>query len=100
MGASMVGASERVSRGFHRLGLFLAALPLLATVLLMGGPIGAAIKDHRHHEQLVCVHNYASTHIRLIPLGDDPSTQINLHELGCSDNPQRRAISMSAWPLR
>jgi len=75
--------AQRVSRGFHRLGLFLAALPLLATIILMGIATSTAVEDHRHYEQLACVRNNASQDQL-----NDPVATINLHELGCSDDPQ------------
>ena len=54
-----MAASKRVSRGFHRLGLFLAAI-----IVLVGGyywVVSAgevANQDWRHHKALVCAHHF------------------------------------------
>ena len=54
-------ASQRVSRGFNRLGLFLAAMPLL-----VGGSISlfialnAASNGSVHHQHLLCAHKHVS----------------------------------------
>jgi hypothetical protein len=55
----VVGASQRVSRGFHRFALFLAAM-----ILLVGGYywVVSAIEytdwGVRHYEALVCAHDF------------------------------------------
>jgi hypothetical protein len=55
--------AQRVSRGFHRLGLFLAAIPFL-----IGGGIAISISmeqadsANRDHQKLACAHDYILTH--------------------------------------
>ena len=105
-------ASHRISHGFHRLGLVLAALTLIATVLVMGVTAITAYEDYRKHERLVCAHDYFRMHdLRALP--QDPILRLNLHSFGCSDDPKEsaRAVDIDAdsppfdwqsalvWPL-
>jgi hypothetical protein len=92
LGAVPMGAAQRVSRGFHRLGLVLAALPLIATVLLMGITAITAYEDYRRHDELACAHDKVNDAFAPAdePWKKDPiSSPINLHNIGCSDDPEK-----------
>jgi hypothetical protein len=84
--------SQRVSRGFHRIGIFFAALPLVFAVVVMAVDITVTVEKHRRHDQLACAHNYVSTHdltpVEGDPFAEDSIVTINLHTIGCSDDPQ------------
>jgi hypothetical protein len=81
-----MAASLRLSRGFHRLALFLAAIPLL-----MGGPFSVwsavemAGRGAEEHQKLVCAHQVFRTDQRKIwhsvLLNDD--AKVDLKEIGC-----------------
>jgi hypothetical protein len=81
-----MSASQRVSRGFHRLALFLAAIPLL-----LGGSLSVYIafdlanRLWAQHLKLVCAHE----HVVGKKLGDtvyDQSDTVKLKEIGCSNS--------------
>jgi hypothetical protein len=56
-----MSASQRVSRGFHRLGLFLAAIPLLMGVALsFFAANGAAGRAYQASQKAVCAHSYVA----------------------------------------
>ena len=82
---------KRVSRGFHRLGLFLAAI-----IVLVGGyywVVSAgevANQDWRHHKALVCAHHFRHRDekrfwdLGLTELDETGEAIIDLRALGCS----------------
>ncbi|MGA8433592.1 MAG: hypothetical protein WB713_02135 [Methyloceanibacter sp.] len=86
-----MAASKRVSRGFHRLGLFLAAI-----IVLVGGyywVVSAgevANQDWRHHKALVCAHHFRHRDekrfwdLGLTELDETGEAIIDLRALGCS----------------
>ena len=54
-----MSASQRVSHGFHRLGLFLAAIPLLVGgALVITSAIGKANSASAEHQKLLCAHKF------------------------------------------
>jgi hypothetical protein len=53
-----MATSQRVSRGFHRLGLFLAAIPLIVGVFAIAYVLAQAERANRQHQQLLCAHDY------------------------------------------
>jgi hypothetical protein len=87
-----MSTSQRVSRGFHRLALFLAAIPLLVGGLLsvyVAYPVVSHGLDQ--HQRLVCAHE----HLDLAPAAhapkgtlsdEDIGLPLSLKEVGCSDN--------------
>lgn len=90
-------AAQRVSRGFHRLALFLAAIPLL-----IGGVLGVdasrsyADGEQSRHQQLLCAHDKVASEpedVRegMSKMGSPDKLEIDLKSLGCSDygNPAR-----------
>ena len=87
-----MAASKRVSRGFHRLGLFLAAI-----IVLVGGGYywvvsagEVANQDWRHHKALVCAHQFRHREdkriwdLGLTELDETGEAIIDLRALGCS----------------
>jgi hypothetical protein len=106
-----MSTAQRVSRGFHRLALFLAAIPLL-----VGGAASAYVAlDHANsakatHDQqaakLVCAQTALNSEQQLKLLGLPPlpsgyhleslgsldSEQIDLQKLGCPGWPQTTTI--------
>ena len=96
-----MASSQRLSCGFHRLALFLAAIPLL-----IGLPVSVlwALSDFNHaaerHQKLVCAHKSAGTpgqpwtipwdafakgHNPFSDLIPIDNREISLKHLGCSD---------------
>src|SRR5262245_43402342 len=80
-----MSAAQRVSRGFHRLALFLAAIPLL-----LGGSLSVYIafdlanRLWEQHQKLVCAHEHVAGHP-----GENPFDQfdtIKLKQIGCSNS--------------
>ena len=66
-----MGASQRLGRGFHRLGLFLAAVPLLiGGGIAIGGAMNQADSAGREHQmvhqKVVCAHEYILSQDALI----------------------------------
>jgi hypothetical protein len=53
-----MGASQRVSRGFHRLGLFLAAIILIGGSYWVFSAFDVAGIYWRHHKALMCAHDF------------------------------------------
>ena len=81
-----MSTAQRVSRGFHRLALFLAAIPLL-----LGGSLSVYIAfdlANRHweqHQKLVCAHE----HVAGQKPGDnffDQFDTVKLKQIGCSNS--------------
>lgn len=61
-GAGM-SAKQRISRGFHRLAVFLAAIPLLIGIgfCLIGPPHEMTNYDLIRHQKLVCAHDHIAS---------------------------------------
>jgi hypothetical protein len=53
-----MSSPQRISRGFHRLGLFLAAIPLLIGIGSMIFTGIDANNSWRRHQKLVCAHEH------------------------------------------
>lgn len=71
-----MGASQRVSRGFHRLALFLAAIPfLVGTVVSLYWAGGPTFTDLTRHKQLVCAHEHIERVKKRLPSSDSPSAE-------------------------
>jgi hypothetical protein len=50
-----MGASQRVSRGFNRLAIFLAAIPLvIGTILSLGVAVQQANEEEAYQQKVVC----------------------------------------------
>jgi len=84
-----MAASQRLSRGFHRLALFLAAIPLVAGVCFSVFLFNDHNSAQHKNQRLVCAHDYFS---RGLPAGyvlDDPGAARNkviaLQQIGCSN---------------
>ena len=80
-----MAASQKVSRGFHRLALFLAAIPLLIGI---GDTFFIVNKHMGGYQDLQCAHDHAAGVVP--PLnspnnpGPDDGTAINLKQIGCA----------------
>jgi hypothetical protein len=79
-----MSASQRVSRGFHRLGFFLAAISFVigGTFAVLAG-LTSANKGSTRQQELVCAH----TRVAQEKSGEnffDKSDRINLRKIGCS----------------
>jgi hypothetical protein len=81
-----MSTAQRVSRGFHRLALFLAAIPLL-----LGGSLSIYVafnlanRAWEQHQKLVCAHE----HIAGQKPGENVFNQfdtIKLKQIGCSNS--------------
>ena len=81
-----MSAAQRVSRGFHRLALFLAAIPLL-----IGGSMSVYVafdlanRLWDQHQKLVCAHQ----HVPGAKPGENVYDQfdtVKLKEIGCSNS--------------
>ena len=86
-----MSTAQRVSRGFHRLALFLAALPLL-----LGGSLSVYIafdlanRLWEQHQKLVCAHE----HVAGQKPGDnffDQFDTVKLKQIGLPSQSERRA---------
>jgi len=81
-----MSTAQRVNRGFHRLALFLAAIPLL-----LGGSLSVYIafdlanRLWEQHQKLVCAHE----HVAGKKPGEnvfDQSDTVKLKQIGCSNS--------------
>ena len=94
---------QRVSRGFRRLAILLAAVPLL-----VGGSWGIvtgfsrASDASRDHEKVLCAHEYLarardqpSPNLKLMFAPD--SERLNLKEIGCSYSEHDTVSFGEAW---
>jgi hypothetical protein len=81
-----MSAAQRVSRGFHRLALFLAAIPLL-----LGGSLSIYIafdlanRLWEQHQKLVCAHQHVPPQMP----SENPFDQfdtVKLKQIGCSNS--------------
>jgi hypothetical protein len=94
---------QRVSRGFHRLGLLLAAIPLLIGGAFTIGEameaMEAANRASREHQRVICAHQYLrqikkrrlTQEAKPPPISRDvllapDDTKINLRSMGCSSS--------------
>jgi hypothetical protein len=87
-----MSTAQRVSRGFRRLGLFLAAIPLLIGAI---ASIYVARDDANYglakHQQLVCAHERVAKE----KPGEnvfDRFDSISLKEIGCSDGSETLTV--------
>ena len=98
-----MSASQRVSRGFHRLAIWLAAIPfLVGTVASLYRASDPTFTDLTRHERLVCAHEHVDRLRNTDLLGKFPAdtplenspeklfsapdqTTLNLKRMGCSD---------------
>jgi hypothetical protein len=86
-----MGASQRVSRGFHRLGLFLAAIPLVIGIILsVGVAVEQANVEEAYHQKVVCAgqhpERWAATTAPKGSLTDEQVGTLSFKQVGCSDN--------------
>jgi hypothetical protein len=66
-------APQRLSRGFHRLGLFLALIPLLiGGTITINLAIGDANYASRDQNKMVCAHEYVLSQDAQYPLSPAP----------------------------
>jgi hypothetical protein len=85
-----MSASQRVSRDFHRLAIFLAAIPLvIGTILSLGVAVQQANEEEAYQQRVVC----AGQHPKRWPattapkgsLTDEQVGTLSLKQVGCSD---------------
>jgi len=82
-----MGTSQRVSRGSHRLGLLLAAIPLLIGIgVSFFVAKDSADKASQAYQQLLCAHRYIATNQSWLMSSPDGAT-LDLIQIGCSDRP-------------
>ena len=95
-----MSSPQRISRGFHRLALFLAAIPLLIGIGSMIFTGIDANNSWRRHQKLVCAHEHTGdpnkpwtypwdAFVATQVSRDDPvleDREINLKPLGCSNS--------------
>ena len=80
-------SSQRVSRGFHRLALFLAAIPLMIGIgVSFFVAKDSADKVSQAYQQLLCVHRYIDSNQSWLMSAPDGAT-LDLIQIGCSDRP-------------
>ena len=83
-----MSASQRVSRGVHRLAVLLATVPFIVGVVLSfhfaSGSANHAKISHDEQVRLVC----AKSRIAPPPSKSDIDVPYDLKALGCSDQPQ------------
>ena len=103
LGADPMSTSQQISRGFHRLAILIAAIPLLVggSIALVTGfnQAGAASRDH---EKVLCAHEYLSRardqpkpNYKLMFAPD--SDRLNLREIGCSSDGEDTVSFGEAW---
>ena len=82
-----MSTSQRVTSGFHRLALFLAAIPLL---MGLGASFfvakDSADKASQAYQQLLCAHRYIDSNQSWLMSAPDGAT-LDLIQIGCSDRP-------------
>jgi|RhiMetdeSRZDD1v2_1073273.scaffolds.fasta_scaffold115733_9 hypothetical protein len=96
-----MSAAQRVSRGFHRLAVFLAAIPLLIGVLFsLGTPYNVVTSELASHQAVLCANKVYQTDrdrfwkIVFAPIAPGHAVDtlltgrptVGLRELGCSQN--------------
>jgi len=93
-----MSAAQRVSPGFHRLALFLAAIPLL-----LGGSLSVYIafdlanRLWEQHQKLVCAHEYAAGKKPGENVFDQFDT-VKLKQIGCSNSDDTVTVGEAAQP--
>jgi hypothetical protein len=93
----IMSAAQRLSRGFHRLGFFLAAIPLIVGIIAIAEVTQQGDRAIRQHAKLECVHNHIAQARRVdeqghlfepLPEGYELVWQdgyrISLKQVGCS----------------
>ena len=94
---------SRISRGFHWIGLLLAALPVFGTVVALRITAITAVEDRRRHDELTCAHNKVSTKdpfadiMAAVPSEGAGPDVVNLHKMGCSDDPEETVSDAEVW---
>jgi len=109
-GGNLMSSSQRVSRGFHRLGLFMAAITLvvgsIASLNIASDIASNAARWHDEQATLACAQEafhkkfYAdlsrkaferrmATKLEAVKTGEVTLTHVNLKELGCSEWSER-----------
>ena len=82
-----MAASQRPSRGFHRLALFLAAIPLLIGIgVSFFVAKASADRASQAYQQLLCAHRYIDSNQSWLMSAPDGAT-LDLIQIGCSDRP-------------
>jgi len=86
-----MGASQRVSRGFNRLAIFLAAIPLvIGTILSLGVAVQQANEEKAYQQKVVCAgqhpERWPATTAPKGSLADEQVGTLSLKQVGCSDN--------------
>jgi len=84
-----VTASPRASRGFHRLAIFLAAIPLvIGTILSVGVAVEQANEEEAYHQKVVCAGQHPERW-PTAPTGlltdEQAGFPLYLKQVGCSD---------------
>jgi hypothetical protein len=91
-----MSAAQRVSRGFHRLALFLAAIPLL-----LGGSLSVYIafdlanRLWEQHQKLVCAHQHVPPQM---PSAFDQFDTVKLKQIGCSNSDDTIRVARNPSP--
>ena len=102
-GHDPMSTSQQISRGFHRLAILIAAIPLLG-----GGPFALvngfnqAADASSDHQKVICAHEYLARardqpkpNYKLMFAPD--SDRLNLKEIGCSNDEQDTVSFGDAW---
>ena len=82
--------AQRVSRGFHRLAIFLAAIPLvIGTILSLGVAVQQANEEEAYQQRVVCAgqhpERWPATTAPKGSLTDEQVGTLSLKQVGCSD---------------
>jgi len=85
-----MSASQRVSRDFHRLAIFLAAIPLvIGTILSLGVAVQQANEEEAYQQRVVCAgqhpERWPATTAPKGSLTDEQVGTLSLKQVGCSD---------------
>ena len=92
-----MGTSQRVSRGFHRLAVVLAAIPLLIGIgVSCFVAQDTADKASQTYQQLLCAHRYIDSNQSWLMSAPDGAI-LDLIQIGCSD---RTAATISIGEAR
>lgn len=90
-----MSTAQRVRRGFQRLAILLAAIPLLfGVVYSLGTPLQMANDDLSWHQKVVCAHEHVPPVPSPPPTPKGPFTDeqvglpLSLQSVGCSDRDQ------------
>ena len=102
-GHDPMSTSQQISRGFHRLAILIAAIPLLVggSIALVTG-FNQAADASRDHQKMLCAHEYLARardqpkpNYKLMFAPD--SDRLNLKEIGCSNYEQDTVSFGEAW---